>query len=693
MTAKQWWKSTCATVAITSLVGQPALAATMPDVVLGAKTSAAAMKYVIQPSAEPTLTHAMKQALIKAKIKYVFVIFQENRAFDHYFGTFPGVDGLFSQPSSQILGFTQKIERASSSGAPVTETISPFLIPQTVTNNAGKTVPLYPADTSSVDHSESGINTSLDVNPKTLLAANDRYALDEEGLTTNAAGQVISKSTELPPTTAPSLATQQTAELAVSHIDCNTIPFLWQYADRFALFDAFHQTVIGPSTPNALALIAGQSGLTQWALHKNTASSNTNSASVAESGGEPVISDPGPYPGSDFDKVASPPPYSPDDESPATPALDQTYASLPLSFMGSSIKSITAQDENPNLDLVDVQADIAEIAGENLPPTNWGWYQLGYGNEPADPHNTVEGPHTDYIVHHEGPQYFGYIADNVQERTQHLFGQSDFYNAISNHTLSPNGGVFYVRGGYGNLDGQVPVDSNPKVAGAFIGNDDHPGYSDAQISESSVADTVNAIANSPYWSQSAIVITYDETDGLYDHQQVQIRAKDPEGKPVEAGPRIPAIVISPFASAHSIVKQYSEHSSVIKFIDELYGLQPLADLPDEIVGRLIGYLTLGQLYLTPADDIVPGIGDLFPAFDNARLMGTAAPIPASQAMIDPTIVHTLPHYASEGGGCAATGITPTDFNPDGTVKDPAPADFNPRPTVTPGIPTQAGWTP
>ena len=693
MTGRKWWNSTCATIAITSMIGQPAMAASTPDAVPGARTSATAMRYDVDAASEPTLTHAMKQALIRQKIKYVFVIFQENRSFDHYFGTFPGVDGLFSQPASQILGFTQPIERASTSGAPVTGTISPFLIPQTVTNTAGKTVPLYPADTASTDHSHAGMNNSLDVDKTTLLASNDRYALDEEGLTTNQAHQVVSEATGLPPTTAPILSRIQTAELAVSHIDCNTIPFLWQYADRFALFDAFHQTVIGPSTPNALAMIAGQSGLTQWALHQDTASSNTANPSVASSGGEPVVVDSGPFPGSNLDHAASRPPYSPDDESPATPALNQTYASLPLSFMGNNIKQIVSQDENPTLDLADVRADIAEIAGDNLPPTNWAWYELGYGNEPTDPHNTVLGPNTDYIVHHEGPQYFGYIADNAGERTRHLFGQSNFTSDVANGRLATQGGVYYVRGGYGNLDGLAPVDANPKVAGTWIGNDDHPGYSDAQISEASVADTVNAIAGSKYWKDSAIVITYDETDGLYDHQQLRIRAKDPQGNPIEGGPRIPAIVISPYASAHTIIKQYSEHSSVIKFIDELYGLQPLADLPNEIYGRLVGFLTLGQLYLSPADDVVPGIGDLFPAFDNARLIGSADPIPASQAMIDPTIVHALPHYAAEGGGCAAIHVTPTDFNADGTVKDPAPADFNPRPTTTPGIPTQPGWTP
>ncbi len=63
----------------------------------------------------------------------------------------------------------------------------------------------------------------------------------------------------------------QKGELVVSHVDCDTVPFLWSYADRFTLFDNFFDTVIGPSTPNAIAMIAGQSGLTQWVKHPDLA--------------------------------------------------------------------------------------------------------------------------------------------------------------------------------------------------------------------------------------------------------------------------------------------------------------------------------------------------------------------------------------------------------------------------------------
>lgn len=90
--------------------------------------------------------------------------------------------------------------------------------------------------------------------------------------------------------------------------------------------------------------------------------------------------------------------------------------------------------------------------------------------------------------------------------------------------------MFYVRGGYGNIEGWKPVDLNPKLAQVFYGNDNHPGYSDSQISESLLAQEINAIAASPYWSQSAIIIAYDESDGLYDHAQPRIRSYDPNGR-------------------------------------------------------------------------------------------------------------------------------------------------------------------
>jgi phospholipase C len=431
-------------------------------------------------------------------------------------------------------------------------------------------------------------------------------------------------------------------------------------------------------------MIAGQSGLTQWVEHPELASNvTTTNAQV------PVTADPQPFWGSSLDFLTPPSEKQPVDNPggvSSNPASNLTFATLPLSFMGKNIGAITAQDNNPTFDLQDVQGDIAKIASDNIPQTPWGWFQEGYDHEPTDPTGTVTN--YDYIAHHNGPQYFGYEANNPVETKAHLKGLGDFYTAISTNSLPAQGGVFYVRGGYGNLDGLTPRSPSPAVKAAFAGNDDHPGYSDAQISEALLADSINAIASSKYWKNSAIIITYDETDGLYDHTQPWIRSYDPLGNALDQGPRIPTIVISPYSYAHVVDHERSEHGSIIKFIDALFNLTPLADLPDEYGARHDGFLRYGQDNLGPSDAHTTGVGNLFSAFDDARLSGSVPPLPASYAMIPQADITSLPHFGAQG--CRALQITPTD-TVNGKLIDPAPADFNPRPSSNPGLPTSGTW--
>lgn len=670
--------------------------------------------------------------LLRHKVKYVFVIFHENESFDHYFGTFPGANGLFSAPhgatpANATASFVQKYLDTSLN----TVTISPFLMPQAVKTSSGQIVPIYPADEISVDHSHQGMANGLNVDPTTGIAANDRYAMDQEGLTTDQNGNIVTKAGATP--TAITLAQKQKAEADIGHIDCDTIPFMWHWAKNFVLFDNFRQTIVGPSTPNAIALIAGQSGQTQWALHNNegptttyanpafpnplgaTYASSAPPTSADTNAYVPVVGDPGPFPGSNLDHSAVKPPYN-FDENAANPALNLTFASLPLSFMGTNIKTIIASDPNPAADLLDVQNDINEIAYFDK-PVNWGWYQQGFNandaSDPYEPQNTATpnptsnpGLNTGYVLHHNGPQYFGYLADNPQILNNNLHGAKDFFQAVEGRTLPRDGGVFYLRGGYNNNDGLVPVDPTPAIQHAFLGNDDHPAYSDQQISEALAAKAINDIANSPYWSQSAIIITYDETDGFYDHVSPQRRNTLPDGSPLAAGPRIPTILISPYAAAGKISHHYSEHGSVIKFINELFGLVPLASLPDEKRGRDLGLVNLGQKDLGPSDDPDNNIGDLTEAFDYDILRGDKPPVPAAHATFPDNVVATLPHLATPNyspngytnGACQAIGILPTDFPSVQAYKagqpiDPYPVDVNPRPTQSPGTPTSGSWTP
>ncbi|HTZ70295.1 MAG TPA: alkaline phosphatase family protein, partial [Acetobacteraceae bacterium] len=174
-----------------------------------------------------------------------------------------------------------------------------------------------------------------------------------------------------------------------------------------------------------------------------------------------------------------------------------------------------------------------------------------------------------------------------------------------------------------------------------------------------------------------------------------IRTFGPDGLPETGGPRIPAIVISPYAASHVVSHVYSEHGSVIKFINLLFGLVPLHALPDESRARALGATEPAvnspfgpQTKLGPNDG--DGVGDLAEVFDDLRLSGRAKMLPPSAAAIPDNIVKTLPHFA--GAGCQALHITPTDYPHGysaGKENDPPPADFNPRPIVSIGTPLGA----
>ena len=105
----------------------------------------------------------------------------------------------------------------------------------------------------------------------------------------------------------------------MAHIDCDTIPFFWQYANRFTIFDNIFATEDTPSTPNAIAMIAGQSGETQWVKHAEPDRRPPDTASpgrqrhdqrhdvsgTAATHGPPLVNDPQPCWGSVFDTTAT----------------------------------------------------------------------------------------------------------------------------------------------------------------------------------------------------------------------------------------------------------------------------------------------------------------------------------------------------------------------------------------------------
>ena len=80
---------------------------------------------------------------------------------------------------------------------------------------------------------------------------------------------------------------------------------------------------------------------------------------------------------------------------------------------------------------------------------------------------------------------------------------------------------------------------------------------------------MNSLAAGPQWKDSALVLSYDENGGFYDH--VPPPRVDEQG----LGFRVPAILVSPFARAGHISRSVYEHCSTLALIERTFGLRPL----------------------------------------------------------------------------------------------------------------------
>jgi phospholipase C len=156
-------------------------------------------------------------AALRTRVKHVFVIYQENHSFDNYFGTYPGAENLAS-PDAQAHGFRQydPIGRAW---------VTPFRLtdPDTESPSQSRTV----------------------VTDKMNGGRMDAFVSTQEQLSQRKLSAIKARDVGL---------------LTMAHYDCDTIPFLWKYAHAFTLFDHIFSAMAGPSTPNAIELIAGESG-------------------------------------------------------------------------------------------------------------------------------------------------------------------------------------------------------------------------------------------------------------------------------------------------------------------------------------------------------------------------------------------------------------------------------------------------
>jgi phospholipase C len=171
---------------------------------------------------------------------------------------------------------------------------------------------------------------------------------------------------------------------------------------------------------------------------------------------------------------------------------------------------------------------------------SWAWYSGGWNDALAGRADPL------FQFHHQPFAYFERYADGTPGRAAHLKDEQEFLAAVRSGTL--------------------PAVSFVKPLGP---ENEHPGYAALLQGQQHVADLVHAIQSSPSWRDTAIIITYDENGGFWDH--VPPPAIDRWGP----GTRVPAIIISPYAKRGFVDHTLYDTTSILKTIEERWGLAPL----------------------------------------------------------------------------------------------------------------------
>jgi phospholipase C len=380
------------------------------------------------------------------------------------------------------------------------------------------------------------------------------------------------------------------------------VPVLKQLADEYSMSDNFHQAVMGGTGANHVMLGTGDAFF--WSDGKGTPTTPPSH-----------IANPNPLAGSNnqytvdiafdgnFTECADP-------TQPGIKPIRDYLESLSYDPSPNCEKShfYMVNNDNPGF-LPDGTVDIAGIAtGGSVPPTNvrtigeslndkgvsWAYYGGAYnaavkltqleeqGVTTTDPSILIGKAYCN-ICNFES--YSNAIMGDAAQRAAHIKDATDFFAAVDNGTL--------------------PAVSFVKPDGLLDG---HPASSKEDLFEGMVKKIMDHLTGNPdLFASTVLFITMDEGGGLYDSGYIQ---------PLDFfgdGPRIPLIAVSPFSKGGHISHDYSDHVSILKFIERNWDLKPLThrsrdNFPNPRADEDNPYVPKNS----------PAIGDLFDLFDFGR---------------------------------------------------------------------------
>jgi phospholipase C len=464
-------------------------------------------------------------------IKHLVIIFQENVSFDHYFATYPNATNPPGEPAFKLSSDTPSVNGLA----------NPLLI-----NNPNSANPFR------LDHSEAA-----------TCDQDHDYKAEQQAFHAG----LMNKFVEFTGSTDSGCNPKQ----VMGYFDGNTVTALWNYAQNFAMSDNFYGTTFGPSALGALNLISGQThgAIGSCILEPPSAGCVATSNTLSTKSGIDVVQ--GTVIGD------------------AQPKFDDCSTRETVVMTGKNI------------------GDLLNTRG-----ITWGWFQGGFkptgknngkaicGAAHLGSNGKIKG---DYIPHHEPFQYYHSTANlhHLSPSSVAMIGLTD--QANHQYDLSD----FWAAANAGNL----PSVSFLKAPGF---QDGHAGYSDPLAEQTFLVNTINQLQQLSEWKNMAIIIAYDDSDGWYDHVMPPIVNQSsttddaltgPGSCGVAAagayqgrcsyGPRLPLIIISPFAKVNFVDHTLTDQTSILRFIEDNWALGRIGDQSfDEKAGSLLNMFDFGH---------------------------------------------------------------------------------------------------
>jgi acid phosphatase len=468
-----------------------------------------------------------------AKIKTVVVIYAENRSFDHLYGFFPGANGIAGATTEQKT-------QLDHDGNPL-----PHL---TIFNPEGRPDIRFPSMPNAPFRIDAPpINMSLD-----KILPNPIHAFYHNQEQINGGRNNVFA------------AMSNVGGWVMGYFDGSQLR-MWQWAKEYTLADNFFMGAFGgsylnhqwlicactprhPDAPENMRAVLDENQKLKKKPDSPSASEGAVRVFSAGIGGQ-VTPD-------GYSVNTSQPPYQPSGIPPALGA-DAAFADP----KGTQQWGVPAPPQS------------AKTIGDTLSAkgVSWTWYAGAWNQALEDGRQspqekrkiiyTRDNNSPNFQPHHQPFNYFARFAPGTADRAMHLRDGDDFLAAIDS--------------------GNLPQVAFYKPPGRLT---QHPAYTDLVSGDEHIADLLERLKKSPQWSDMAVIITYDENGGFWDH------VPPPQGPGVGdrfgPGTRIPTLIISPYAKRGFVDKTPHDTTSILKFITRRFELEPLAGVREK-AGDLI----------------------------------------------------------------------------------------------------------